>query len=95
MEEYEDRIEYVYKVRYVRFWEGGPENERHLLHLDSKEEARNKTSKQSLEVMEKCFRLGSEIQREANKIQAAHRNANKAFNKARRTLESLDPKYSS
>ncbi len=89
VEEYEDRIEYVYKVRYVRFWKGGPENERHLLHLDSKEEERNKTSKQSLEVMKKCFRLGNEIQREANKIQAAHRNAYKSFNKARRTLESL------
>jgi hypothetical protein len=89
LEEFEDRIEYVYKVCYIRFWEGGPENERHLLHLESKEEARNRTREQGFEIKKKCFQLGTKIQHEANKIHAANLKVHKAINKARRTLESL------
>ncbi len=89
LEEFEDRIEYVYKVRYPRYWEGSPENERHVLHSESKEESRNKTSEQIIGDMVKCFELGNKIQREANKIQAADYKAYKLINKARRTVESL------
>ncbi len=95
LEEFEDRIEYVYKVRYFRYWEGGPEDERHVLHSESKEEARNKTSEQIIGDMVKCFEPGNKIQRQANKMQAAHFKANRYFNEARRTLEVLDRKYSS
>ena len=96
VEEFEDRIEYVYKVCYPGLWEGSPDNERHLLHLESKEEARNRTREQDSEVMKKCFELGNKIQHEANKLQhqankmhSANRKAHKAFLEARRTWKSF------